>query len=51
MLNTYSEHYTKIYTISTDWKGHHYYGLKIEWYYKENYVDISIPNYIFNALK
>ena len=39
------------YTITTDWTGTHYCGSTIDWYYKKSYVDISIPDYIVDALQ
>ena len=38
------------YFISTDWTGKHYCGLTIELYYDKEYVDISMPGYIEEAL-
>jgi hypothetical protein len=38
------------YAISIDMKGENYCGLKLEWNYKEGYVDISMPGYVQAAL-
>ena len=38
------------YEISTDWEGHNYLGLTIYWNYNEEYVDISMPEYVKKAL-
>ena len=37
------------YAISTDWEGYNYLILKIYRNYNEEYVDISIPEYIKSA--
>ena len=39
------------YTITTDWTGKNYCGLTIDWQYDKGYVDISMPNYIVDALQ
>jgi hypothetical protein len=36
----------KNYNISSDWKGSAYYGLTLEWDYKNRTVDVSMPGYI-----
>jgi hypothetical protein len=33
----------KHYQISCDWKGSAYCGLKLDWDYKNKYVDLSMP--------
>ena len=38
------------FTVSTDWQGQNYCGLKLDWNYAKGYVDISMPDYILNAL-
>ena len=43
-------YWKKQYTITTDWQGCNYYRLRIGWHYKDNFVDISIPNYIKSLL-
>jgi hypothetical protein len=40
----------KYYEISCDWTGSAYCGLKLDWDYKNKYVDLSIPGYIKAAL-
>jgi hypothetical protein len=40
----------KNYKISSDWKGSAYYGLTLEWNYKNRTVDLSMPGYIKAAL-
>ena len=40
----------KHYITSQDWTRKNYCGFKINWNYEKNYVDISIPKYIQNAL-
>ena len=34
------------YKITTDWSSHNYCGLTLKWDYKNQHVDVSIPNYI-----
>jgi hypothetical protein len=36
----------KHYQISCDWTGSTYCGLKLDWDYKNKYVDLSMPGYI-----
>ena len=36
----------KHYTISIYWEGRNYIGLTIYWNYKEEYMYISIPEYV-----
>ena len=38
------------YTISKDWKGEDYCGVRLNWNYDKGYVDINMPNYIKKAL-
>jgi hypothetical protein len=38
------------YTITTDWSGSTYLGFTLNWNYKEGWVDVSMPEYIPNAL-
>ena len=38
------------YSISTDWEGYNCLDLKIYWNYSEEYVDISMPEYVKKAL-
>jgi hypothetical protein len=40
----------KNYDISSDWKWSEYCGLKIDWEYTNDTVDLSIPIYIKAAL-
>jgi hypothetical protein len=40
----------KNYNISSDWTGSAYCGLKLDWDYRNNTVDLSIPGYIKAAL-
>ena len=46
-LNSIAKHYE--YTI--DRSGEHYLGLKLDWCYDKNFVDISMPGYIDRLLK
>ena len=46
LINALKTHYT----ISEDPTGSHYCGLQIYWNYDKQYVDISMPEYIFKAL-
>jgi len=46
LLDSLSENYTH----TVDWQGQNFCGLRIEWNYEENYVDISMPNYIKEVL-
>ena len=39
------------YTCKIDWKGENFLGYTIKWNYQKGYVDISMPDYIRNALK
>jgi hypothetical protein len=41
----------KYYNISSDWKGSAYYGLTLEWNYKNRTVDLYMPGYIKAALQ
>ena len=38
------------YTIAVDMSGANYCGLKLNWNYREQYVDISMPGYITKLL-
>jgi hypothetical protein len=38
------------FTVSTDWAGKNYCGLTFDWNYNDGYVDISMPNYVKEAL-
>ena len=38
------------YTITVDMKGENYLGLTLKWNYDQRWVDISMPNYILQAL-
>ena len=40
----------KNYVVSKDWTGKKYCGFNINWNYKKEYVDISIPKYIQKRL-
>ena len=33
-----------------DWNGNNYCGLKLDWNYQKQYVDISIPGYVTKGL-
>ena len=35
------------YALSVDKTGTEYCGLKLDWNYKQGWVDISMPNYVF----
>jgi hypothetical protein len=39
-----------LHKISTDWKGELYCGLTIKWNYPQQYVDLSMPDYVAAAL-
>ena len=39
------------YTITIDWTGTHYCGLTIDCHYEKVYIDISMPDYIVDALQ
>jgi len=41
---------TSNYRISINWKGDNYLGLTLKWNYLNGYVDLSMSNYIKNAL-
>ena len=41
----------KHYTVTVDWEGKKFCGLTLDWHYKDNYVDISMPKYIPSLLK
>ena len=41
----------KEYTCKIDWTGKNFLGYTLNWNYDKGYVDISIPDYIRNALK
>ena len=38
------------YTCTVDWTGKNFCGLDIDWHYDEGYVDISMLNYVKDAL-
>jgi Reverse transcriptase (RNA-dependent DNA polymerase). len=42
---------TDKYKISIDWNGQVYCGLHLHWNYTQNYVDVTMPQYIATALK
>ena len=46
LLDSLKNHYA----ISTDWERKMYLGLKIDWNYSEEYVDILMPEYVKKAL-
>ena len=39
------------YTITTDWTGSQFCGLRLDWNYNDGYVDISMPGYVAAALQ
>ena len=39
------------YTISVDWSGDLYCGIKLDWNYEERYLDISMPGYVTKLLQ
>ena len=39
------------YTITTDWSGSQFCGLKLNWHYDKGYVDVSMPGYVEDALQ
>jgi hypothetical protein len=39
------------YTLSKDWTGDMYCGIKLGWDYKKHMVDISMPGYIKEKFK
>ena len=39
------------YKVTIDWEGKHFCGLTIYWHYIQGYVDISMPEYIKDALE
>ena len=39
-----------LYTVSVNYTGTLYFGLNINWYYHAGHVDISMPDYISQAL-
>jgi hypothetical protein len=39
-----------LYTVSSDWTGSLYYGLTLDWDYKNCTVHLSMPNYVATAL-
>ena len=47
LINALNEEYV----TSVDFTGSHFCGLKIDWNYPHNHVDISMPNYIQQLLK
>ena len=42
---------TKEYIYKVDWKGENFLGYTIDCNYEKGYVNISMPDYIRNALK
>jgi hypothetical protein len=47
LLHTLGQHYA--YTV--DWTGRNFCGLTFDWNYTEEYVDVSMPGYVRDALK
>jgi hypothetical protein len=41
----------KAYTITIDWEGQTYLGMKLTWDYNQHWVDLSMPNYVDKALQ
>ena len=41
---------SKHYKLSTDWNGNQFCGLRLDWDYRNNHVDVSMPSYIPNLL-
>lgn len=46
LLDSLSEKYTH----TVDWQGQNFCGLRLEWNYVKNYVDVWMPNYIKEVL-
>jgi hypothetical protein len=46
LLNSLKKHYS----LSIDWSGNNFCGLTLDWFYKDGYVDVSMPNYIAKVL-
>ena len=38
------------YTCTVDWTGRNFLGLTLDWNYTKGYIDISMPDYVDNAL-
>ena len=38
------------YKYTVDWSGRNFCGLIFDWYYNKGHVDISMPNYVIDAL-
>ena len=47
LLDTLGMHYK----YSTDWSGKNFCGLTLHWNYPQGYIDISMPNYVQQALQ
>ena len=47
LLSSLKDHYD----ITIDWNGNNYCGLKVDWNYQKQYVDISMPGYIAKVLR
>lgn len=41
----------KSYDITLDWAGTNYYGVKLQWHYKNGYVDMNMRGYVTKALR
>ena len=41
----------QLYKYTTDWTGQHYCGMKLDWNYKQGYVDVSMPGYVTMTLQ
>ena len=39
------------YDCSVDWEGKNFCGLHYDWHYSKQYVDVSLPNYVQQALQ
>jgi hypothetical protein len=47
LIKTIKKHYT----LSEDWEGSLYCGIKLDWNYDERYLDISMPGYVERMLQ
>ena len=47
LLDTLGTHYT----CTVDWAGINFYGLTLEWDYDKGHTDVSMPDYVKDALK
>ena len=41
----------KLYKYTVDWEGQHYCGMKLNWNYAEQWVEVSMHDYVVKTIK